>query len=189
MDTTTSNHVEIDFDVESAVSSLLDTTTSVGVGLYCWWKGYVQVNGRQESTADTLATMVNRDDGLDLEAIAPGVIEEGKVTRRVTRKRKAPFAAWLVQTIRGEHLSQCARTEASVLVFERHARSIMAERGVRPTDAAKVLPYAVALFFDHRSVDQIDAAAITQAAVFKTSVEEYNAKYFSWGRAATKVEA
>lgn len=183
MDTITLNHVR-------TCSTLLEKITTVSVGAYCWWNGLVQVNGRQESTADTLATMVNRDDGLDLEAIAPGVVGEGgKVTRCVRRKRKAPFAAWLVQTIRGAHLSQCVRTEASVLVFERHARSLMAEHGVRPTDAAKVLPYATALFFEHRSVDQIDAVAITQTAVFKSSMEEYSAKYFSWGRASAKAEA
>lgn len=183
MDTITSNHV-------NSASLLLESVKASAVDIYCWWKGYVQVNGRQESIAKELTVAVDGEEVLDLETIAPGVVEEnGKVTRPVSRRKKAPFASWLVQTIRGSHLSQCERTEASVLVFERHARSIMAEHGVRPTDAAKVLPYAVALFFDHRSVDQIDAVAITQTAVFKSSIEKYRATYFSWGRASAQAEA
>jgi len=125
-----------------------------------------------------------------LKAIAGKAVGGEEVVQgKLRRNRRAPFAAWLVQTIRGSHLSQCVRTEASVLVFERHARSIMAEHGLRPTDAAAVLPYAVALFFDHRTVDQIDAVAITNTAVFKSSIEEYNAEYFSWGQAAAQAEA
>lgn len=139
--------------------------------------------------ANRLAYSVNSDLPC-LGAIAGKAIGGEEVTKRkLRRNRVAPFAAWLVQTVRGEHLSQCARTEASVLVFERHARSIMAEHGVRPTDAARVLPYATALFFDHRTVDQIDAVAITYTDVFKSSMEEYSAEYFSWGQAAAKAEA
>lgn len=189
MDTNTPDHVDIQFDTDTAVSTLLETVTSVGVELYCWWKGYARVNERQEVMGNRLAYSVNSDLP-NLEAIAGAAIGDKEVVGgKLRRNRRAPYAAWLVQTIRGRHLSQCSRTEASVLVFERHARSIMAEHGLRPSDAARVLPYATALFFDHRTVDQIDAVAITNTAVFKSSVERYNAKYFSWGRAAAKAEA
>lgn len=197
MDTITFNHVTKLFvrqalivaEPEVTRPSLLGLATQKCVGVYCWWKGYVQVNERQEVMARRLAYSVNSDLPC-LEAIAGKAIGDGEVVGgKLRRNRRAPYAAWLVQTIRGEHLSQCVRTEASVLVFERHARAIMAKSGLRPTDAARVLPYAVALFFDHRTVDQIDAVAITHTAVFKSSVEEYSAKYFSWGQAAAQAEA
>lgn len=197
MDTTTFNHVNKLFVRQALIvkqpefvgPTLLGAIGFQCVRVYCWWKGFVQVNGRQEVKAQRLAYSVNSDLPC-LEAIAGKAIKGEKVSAgRLRRNRVAPFAAWLVQTIRGEHLSQCVRTEASVLVFERHARSIMAERGLRPTDAARVLPYATALFFDHRTVDQIDAVAITHTDVFKSSIEEYNATYFSWGQAAAQAEA
>lgn len=197
MDTITFNHVTKLFvrqalivkQEERSGPTLLGYATRGCVGVYCWWKGLVQVNGRQEVMARRLAYSVNSDLPC-LEAIAGKAVgEKEAVGGKLRRNRRAPYAAWLVQTIRGRYLSQCARTEASVLVFERHARSIMSERGLRPTDAAAVLPYAVALFFDHRTVDQIDAVAITHTDVFKSSLEEYNAEYFSWGQAAAQAEA
>lgn len=181
--------MNIDYDVNSAASSLLEGVTSAGVGLYCWWKGYERVNVRQEAMAVRLDAFSDWEDMADLDAIAPRDGEDKDSPRRVSRRRRAPFAVWLVQTIRGLHLTQCSRTEASVLVFERHARALMAEHGVRPTDAATVLPYATSLFFDHRSVDQIDAVATTYTDVFKTSVKKYDARYFYWGQAAAKAEA
>jgi len=128
--------------------------------------------------ATRLAFYVSDDDCLPLDAVSES-IEKGDVVveRRVRRSRRAPFAAWLVSHIRGVALSQCVRTEASVMVFERHARAIMAERGVRPSDAAAVLPYATALFFDPRAVDQIEAVAITNSASFVNSRREYSANY------------
>lgn len=190
MGTTTQNHViNIDYDVNSAASSLLEGAKSAAVGLYCWWKGYERVNARQEAEAIRLDLHSDCENMADLDTIAPRDGEDKGSPRRVSRRRRAPFAAWLVQTIRGSHLSQCSRTEASVLVFERHARALMAEQGVRPTDAAAVLPYATSLFFDHRTVDQIDAVAITHTDVFKSSVKKYEARYFFWGRAAAKAEA
>ncbi|QKN22653.1 hypothetical protein [Erysiphe necator associated tombus-like virus 7] len=197
MDTITFNHVTKLFVRQALIvkqpertgPSLLGLVSSRCVGVYCWWYGFVQVNERQEVMARRLAYSVNSDLP-NLEAIAGSAVGEKEVVGgKLRRNRRAPYAAWLVQTIRGRHLSQCVRTEASVLVFERHARSIMAEHGLRPTDAARVLPYAVGLFFDHRTVDQIDAVAITNTAVFKSSVEEYSARYFSWGQAAAQAEA
>lgn len=190
MDTITQNHViDIDFDVESATSSLLEGVTNTCVRAYCWWKGYERVNARQEAEATRLNEFSEWEESADLDAIAPRDSEDEDSPRRVSRRKRAPFAVWLVQTIRGSHLSQCVRTEASVLVFERHARALMAEHGVRPTDAAAVLPYATSLFFDHRTVDQVDAVAITHTDVFKSSVRKYEARYFHWGRAAAKAEA
>jgi len=127
-----------------------------------------------------MAFYVDEEDPLDLDAVSEPVEVDGKVVeRRVRRVRRAPFASWLVNTIRGEHLSQCLRTEANVLVFERHARSLMAKHGVRPTDAAAALPYATALFFDHRSFDQIEAVAITNATSFVDSRRAFTATYVS----------
>lgn len=159
---------------------------SSGVDVYCWLFGLKQVSASQEKVAEDLAFYANADDDLTLDAVTEEVVgEDGKVAeRRVRRNRKHPFASFLVQTIRGQHLSQCSRTDSNVLVFERHARAIMATHGVRPTDAAKVLPLATALFFEHRTVDQIDAVAITQAAPFKSSRKDFSSKYFSWGRNA-----
>jgi hypothetical protein len=173
-------------ELADSAASLVTTLPSTCVSLYCWFRGFAKVSGEQTRLAQTLAFYANEEDQLDLEAVTvPVCDEEGEVTSRgVSRARRAPFAAWLVGTIRGLHLSQCLRTESNVLVFERHARSIMSEYGVRPTDAARVLPLATALFFDHRTVDQIDGAAITQASSFKTSRSKYAARYFSWGRVA-----
>lgn len=148
--------------------------------VWCWWVGAVRVNARQEKTATRLAFYVDDEDPLDLDAVSDPVEKDGEVVgRRVRRVKRAPFASWLVATIRGEHLSQCLRTEANVLVFERHARSVMAKHGVRPTDAAAVLPYATALFFDHRSFDQIEAVAITNATSFVDARRAYTATYVS----------
>lgn len=170
---------------ENALPCPIGMTLKFGVSVYCWFRGFTKVSGKQVQIAQTLAFHVDDEEPLDLEAVTEIEDENSKVpVRRVNRARRAPFASWLVQTIRGAHLSQCLRTEANVLVFERHARALMAEHGVRPTDAARVLPFATALFFDHRSVDQIDAVAITQAASFKTSRSKYVARYFSWGRVA-----
>jgi len=159
---------------------------SKGVDLYCWCTGRKQVSASQEKVAEDLAFYANDEDDLTLDEVSEPIVEEdGKVaSRRVRRTRRHPFASWLVQTIRGLHLSQCSRTDSNVLVFERHARAIMATHGVRPTDAARVLPLATALFFDHRTFDQIDAVAITQAAPFKSSRRDFSSKYFSWGRNA-----
>lgn len=150
----------------------------VSHAIWCWWNGFVRVNARQEKTASRLAFYVSDEDCLDLDAVSELVEDDvGATERRVRRARKAPFASWLVSHIRGVHLSQCPRTDASVMVFERHARAIMAEHGVRPSDAAAVLPYATALFFEHRSFDQIEAAAITNAASFVNSRREFSANY------------
>jgi hypothetical protein len=147
---------------------------------WCWWVGAVRVNSRQEKMARSLAACVDDAEDLDLEAVSDLVeLNGGRSERRVRRKKVAPFASFLVGTIRGELLSQCLRTESNVLVFERHARSLMAKHGVRPTDAARVLPYATALFFDHRSFDQIEAAAITQATSFVNARRAYSAEYVS----------
>lgn len=152
----------------------------VAFRLWCWWTGALRVNARQERVARQLSKFVDADEPLDLEAVSDTMVVDEKVTHRsVRRNKRMPFAAWLVATIRGEHLSQCLRTEANVLVFERHARSIMAKHNVRPTDAAKVLPYATALFFDHRSFDQIEAVAITQASSFVDARRMYQATYVS----------
>jgi hypothetical protein len=130
--------------------------------------------------ARSLAALVDDAEDLDLEAVSELVVlSNGRPERRVRRKKVAPFASFLVGTIRGELLSQCLRTESNVLVFERHARSLMAEHGVRPTDAARVLPYATALFFDHRSFDQIEAAAITHATSFVNARRAFTAEYVS----------
>jgi len=130
--------------------------------------------------ANLLASGVDEEEPLGLEAVSDAVMEGDKLKeRRVRRSKKAPFASYLVSVIRGSHLSQCERTESNVLVFERHARSIMAEHGVRPSDAARVLPYATALFFDHRSFDQIEAVAITQATSFVSSRAAFTARYIS----------
>jgi len=140
----------------------------------------VRVNSRQEQMAHRLAGYTDDLGDLDLDAVSELVVEDdGRRERRVRRRRVAPFASFLVASIRGEHLSQCLRTESNVLVFERHARSLMAKHGVRPTDAAKVLPYATALFFDHRSFDQIEAAAITNATSFVEARRAFSAKYVS----------
>lgn len=140
----------------------------------------MRVNSRQERMARLLAASVDDAEDLDLEAVSEFVeLSGGRSERRVRRKKVAPFASFLVGTIRGELLSQCLRTESNVLVFERHARSVMAKHGVRPTDAARVLPYATALFFDHRSFDQIEAAAITQATSFVNARRAYSAEYVS----------
>jgi len=159
---------------------------SSGVDVYCWVFGMKQVSASQEKIAEDLAFYANADDDLTLGAVTEEVLgAEGKVVeRRVRRSRKHPFASFLVQTIRGQHFSQCLRTDSNVLVFERHARAIMATHGVRPTDAAKVLPLATALFFDHRTVDQIDAVAIPHAAPFKSARKDFSSRYFSWGRNA-----
>lgn len=148
--------------------------------VWCWWVGAVRVNSRQEKMARSLAAAVDDLDDLDLDSVSDAVtLDGGRTERRVRRKKVAPFASFLVGTIRGELLSQCLRSESNVLVFERHARSLMAKHGVRPTDAAKVLPYATALFFDHRSFDQIEAAAITQATSFVNARRAYSAEYVS----------
>lgn len=156
------------------------------VDCYCWWRGYTQVTGAQVKLADTIAYHANDEDMLDLEAVTEVVVDESDefVERRVRRARKAPFVSWLVATIRGQYLSQCAYTESNALVFERHARSLMEKHGVRPTDAARVLPLATSAFFYHRTVDQIDGAAIIQAPAFKSSMQLYNAKYYCNGRVA-----
>lgn len=178
METTTHNYVPL--------SGYAQLTSLVLQTVYCKIFGFVPVSERQTRLADTLAFYVNEEDGCDLDAVTEAVVEEEKVVeRRVRRGRVAPFASWLVGTIRGLHLSQCERTESNVLVFERHARSLMSTHGVRPTDAARVLPLATALFFDHKSVDQIDAIAITQAQAFKSSRKLYSSKYFSWGWASS----
>lgn len=140
----------------------------------------MRVNARQERLASQLALGVDEDESPDLDSVSEPVLKEDKlVERRVRRTKRAPFASYLVSVIRGSHLSQCERTESNVLVFERHARSIMAEHNVRPTDAARVLPYATALFFDHRSFDQIEAVAITQAASFVSTRAAFTARYVS----------
>lgn len=159
------------------------------VDVLCWWKGYERVNVRQEAFALKLDRELNNDDMPELDEIAPREATKRGPIRPVRRKQRAPFAAWLVQTIRGSHLSQCKRTDSNVLVFERHARSIMSEHGVRPTDAAALLPYATALFFEHRSDDQIDAVAITYTDVFKSTVNKYEAAYYYSGRASAHAEA
>jgi len=179
----------------SAINEVLDSAThklkslpSVIVDTYCWFRGFVQVTGKQVALADSLAYYVDdeQEDALQLEEVSEEVLDEdgSLIERRVRRARKAPFVSWLVQYVRGRHLSQCQDNEANRLVFERHARSIMEEHNVRPTDAARVIPLATATFFHHRSVDQIDAAAIIHAPSFKTSMRKYNAKYYCNGRVA-----
>jgi len=177
------NVPRIEFEAaDSAVRNILTTV----IDAYCWFRGYTQVTERQVQLAQTIAFHVDGDDQLDLEAVTEVVLNEdgGVLERRVRRARKAPFVSWLVQTIRGQHLSQCSRTESNVLVFERHARAIMSEHGVRPTDAARVLPLATATFFEHRSVDQIDGVAIIQAPAFVKSRQLYSASYYCNGRVA-----
>lgn len=153
---------------------------------YCWMRGFTRVTGRQVQLAQTIGFHADDEDMLDLEAVTEVVVddEDKFVERRVRRARKAPFVSWLVATIRGQHLSQCSHTESNALVFERHARSLMEKHGVRATDAARVLPLATSAFFYHRTVDQIDGAAIIHAPAFKSSVKLYNAKYYCNGRVA-----
>ncbi|APG76467.1 hypothetical protein 1 [Hubei tombus-like virus 3] len=159
--------------------------------VWCWWNGVVQVSAQQERMGARLAFYADEEDPLDLDAVSELCEDDvGRSTRRVRRSRKAPFAAWLVEEIRGAHLSQCSRTDANVLIFERYARSIMAEHNVRPSDAAKVLPYATILFFEHRSFDQIAAVGTTQSSAFVSARRDFAAKYvgrsgwFSFGNAS-----
>jgi hypothetical protein len=173
---------------DSAVS-LLTSLPVLAVAGYCWWTGRARVSRAQKSVANNLSFGIDHGD-TELESVTERYELDGKVVeRRVRGRRKLPYVSFLVATIRGAHLSQCSRTESNVLVFERHARNLMATHGVRPTDAARVLPLAAALFFDHRSVDQIDAVAITQAASFKSSRRGFSAKYVSWGWADTLLGA
>lgn len=166
---------------DSAVKSLTYVLPTLAVASYCWLTGRTRVSGAQDKIARNLAYGVDLGD-TDLESVTERYELNGKlVERRVRGRRKMPYVSFLVATIRGAHLEQCSRTESNELVFGRHARSLMAAHGVRPTDAARVLPLAASLFFDHRSVDQIDAVAITQAASFKSSRRGYSAKYVSWG--------
>lgn len=153
---------------------------------YCWMRGFTRVKGRQIQLAQTIGFYADEDEPLDLEAVTDEVVDDSGslLYRKVRRSKKAPFVSWLVATIRGAHLSQCPYTESNVLVFERHARSLMEKHGVRPVDAAKVLPLATATFFFHRTVDQIDGAAIIHAPAFKTSVKKYLAKYYCNGQVA-----
>lgn len=146
--------------------------------VWCWWYGVVPVGARQEARAALLGQLVDYGDEESLEAMCDVVSKDGEaIARKVRRRKHAPFAAYVVNQIRGAHLSQCIRTPANVLVFERHARSIVAKHGVRPSDAARVLPYATMLFFDHRSYDQIEAAAMTHAASNVRSRQAYSALY------------
>lgn len=176
---------ELHHELEATDSAVASILTGV-VDVYCWLRGYTQVTERQVQLGQTIGFHIDDEDQLDLEAVTEQVLGEGGVVleRRVRRARKAPFVSWLVQTIRGQHFSQCANTASNVLVFERHARAIMAEHGVRPTDAARVLPLATSTFFNHRSVDQIDGEAITQSPAFVKSMKLFNAKYYSNGRVA-----
>lgn len=167
---------------DSAVKLLTCTLPTFAVAGYCWWTGRTRVSGAQAKIANNLSYGIDHGD-TTLEAVTYVTGEDGKGVseRRLRRRRKLPYVAFLVATIRGAHLEQCSRTESNEMVFGRHARSLMAEHKLRPTDAARVLPLAASLFFDHRSVDQIDAVAITQAASFKSSRRGYSAKYVSWG--------
>lgn len=170
---------------DSAVRALTTTLPVLAVASYCWWTGRTRVSGAQDRIARNLSYGIDQGD-TDLESVTERYELNGKlVERRVRGRRKMPYVSFLVATIRGAHLEQCARTESNELVFGRHARNLMATHGVRPTDAARVLPLAAALFFDHRSVDQIDAVAITQSASFKSSRRGFSAKYVSWGWADT----
>lgn len=146
--------------------------------VWCWWYGVVPVSARQEALASQLCRLSDEGEEEDFRAMCDVVSKDGEaVVRKVRRRKHAPFAAYVVSQIRGAHLSQCVRTAANVLVFERHARSIMAKHGLRPSDAARVLPYATMLFFDHRSYDQIEAAAMTNAASPVQSRRAYGAVY------------
>lgn len=170
---------------DSAVKALATTVPALAIAGFCWLTGRTRVSGAQDKVARNLSYGIDQGD-TDLESVTERYELDGKVTeRRVRGRRRMPYTSFLVATIRGAHLEQCARTESNELVFGRHARSLMAEHGVRPTDAARVLPLAASLFFDHRSVDQIDAVAITQAASFKSSRRGYSARYVSWGWADT----
>lgn len=175
---------------DSAVRIVTHTLPVLAIASYCWWTGRVRVSDAQTSIANNLSYGVDHGD-TTLEAVTfvSSEDERGVSERRLRRRRKLPYVSFLVSTIRGAHLEQCLRTESNEMVFGRHARSLMAEHKLRPTDAARVLPLAAALFFDHRSVDQIDAVAITQAASFKSSRRGYSAKYVSWGWADTLLGA
>jgi len=166
--------------VDSATRLLTYTVPTLAIAGYCWWTGSTRVSGAQDKIARNLSYGIDHGD-TNLEAITTVVVKDGEVTRKLRRNRRMPYVSFLVATIRGAHLEQCSRTESNELVFGRHARSLMAEHRLRPTDAARVLPLAAALFFDHRSVDQIDAVAISQSASFKSSRRAYSAKYVSWG--------
>lgn len=166
---------------DSAVRALAYTVPTLAIAGYCWLTGRTRVSGAQDKIARNLSYGIDLGD-TNLESVTERCEKDGKlVERRVRGRRKMPYVSFLVSTIRGAHLEQCLRTESNELVFGRHARSLMAEHGVRPTDAARVLPLAASLFFDHRSVDQIDAVAISQSASFKSSRRGYSAKYVSWG--------
>jgi len=172
-------------DLTDSAVRVFTSLPVLAIAGYCWWTGRARVSSSQDKVARNLSFGIDQGD-TDLESVTERFEKDGEVVeRRVRGRRKLPYVSFVVATIRGAHLSQCVRTDSNVLVFERHARNLMAAHGVRPTDAARALPLATALFFEHRSVDQIDAVAIAQAASFKSSRRGYSAKYVSWGWADT----
>lgn len=182
----TQYEIEVIDELVDSATKTLTALPSLLIGAYCWWTGRTRVSGAQLKIANNLSYGIDHGD-TTLEAITVevGKCEDGTPARRIRRRRKLPYASFLVATLRGAHLEQCSRTESNVMMFGRHARSLMAKHGLRPTDAARVLPLAAALFFEHRSIDQIDGAAIPHAPSFKTSRVAFLAKYVSWGWADT----